>query len=135
MGLPKCDPGGVLVHLDAKIEAEEAEITHVESLLHLCLERLQLSSGAGDDQIVDVDADKQDSAPTAPPIHRCFMGALLEAHFLECRIQLRVPCARSLLQAIESFAKLVDLLFFSGKGVARWLLHVHPFLEVVVEEG
>jgi hypothetical protein len=55
------------MHLDAKVEAEEAEVAHVEGLLHLSLERLHFSLfRAGDDQVVDIDADEQDRASTAP---------------------------------------------------------------------
>ena len=59
VSLPQSDPGGILVHLDAEVEAECAEVANVEDLLHLSLERLHfIFPGAGDDQIVDVDADK-----------------------------------------------------------------------------
>ena len=63
------------------------------------------------------------------------MSALLEAHVLERGIQLSVPGARCLPQAVESLAKAVDLSFFSGDGEAGRLLHVHLLLEVAVEEG
>jgi hypothetical protein len=67
VSLPKSDSGGVLMHLDAKVEAEEAEVAHVEGLLHLSLERLHFSLfHTGDDQVIDVDADEQDRASTAP---------------------------------------------------------------------
>ena len=66
VGLLQSDPGGILVHLDTEVEVECAEVTHVEGLLHLSLERLHfIFPGAGDYQIVDVDADKQDSACSA----------------------------------------------------------------------
>jgi hypothetical protein len=87
VSLPKSDSGGVLMHLDAEVEAEEAEITHVEGLLHLSLERLHFSLFcAGDDQVVDVDASEQDRASTTPPVHCRLVSALLEAHLLECGV-------------------------------------------------
>jgi hypothetical protein len=65
------DATGILVHFDAEVEAEEAEVAHVELLLHLCLELHHLSFlSAGDDQVIDVDADERDSAPAALPVHR-----------------------------------------------------------------
>ena len=49
MGSAKGDP----------VEAEEADVAHVEHLLHLCLEHLHLLLvGAGDDKVVDIDADQ-----------------------------------------------------------------------------
>jgi hypothetical protein len=72
------------MHLNAEVEAEEAEVTHVEDPLHLCLECLHFSIlRVGDDQVVDVDVDEQDRASTAPPVHCRLMSALLEAHVLE----------------------------------------------------
>jgi hypothetical protein len=66
MCLAEGDAIGILMHLDAKVEAEEAEVTHVEDPLHLCLERPHFSIlRVGDDQVVDVDADEQDRASTA----------------------------------------------------------------------
>jgi hypothetical protein len=117
------------------VEAEEAEVTHVEDL-HLCLERLHfMFLRVGDDEVVDVDANEQDKVPTAPLVHRCLMSALLEAHVLERSIQHGVPGVRSLPQTIEGLAEAVDLSFSSGDGEARRLLHVHLLLEVVIEEG
>ena len=75
-----------LAHLNAEVEAQEPEIAHVESLLHGRLELLHLRISAGDDEVVDVDPNQQDRAPTAPPVHRRLVRALLEAHLLECRI-------------------------------------------------
>ena len=76
-----------LVHLNAEVEAQEPEIAHVESLLHGRLELLHLLRiSAGDDEVVDVDPNQQDRAPTAPPVHRRLVRALLEAHLLERRI-------------------------------------------------
>jgi hypothetical protein len=50
---------GILVHFDAEVEAEEAEVAHVECLLHLRLECLHSSFfSASDDEAVDVDADE-----------------------------------------------------------------------------
>jgi hypothetical protein len=46
------------VHCDTEVEAEEAKDAHVEHLLHLRLERLHLLLlSAGDDEVVNVDAD------------------------------------------------------------------------------
>jgi hypothetical protein len=59
VSLLKSDSGGVLMHLNAKVEAEEAEVAHVKGLLHLSLERLHFSLFyASDDQVIDVDADE-----------------------------------------------------------------------------
>jgi hypothetical protein len=75
------------MHLDAEVEAEEAEVSHIEGLLHLSLERLHFSLfRAGDDQVLDVDADEKDRASTAPPVHCRLVSALLEAHLLDCGI-------------------------------------------------
>ena len=63
------------------------------------------------------------------------MRTLLEAHLLECGVELRVPGARCLVQAIECLAQAVHLPLFSGDGVARWLAHVDLLLEITVEEG
>ena len=50
VGLPQSDPGGIMVHLDAEVEAECAEVAHVEGLLHLSLERFHfILPSAGDD--------------------------------------------------------------------------------------
>jgi hypothetical protein len=47
------------MHLDDEVEAEEAEVAHVEGLLHLSLERLHFSLFCtGDDQVIDIDADE-----------------------------------------------------------------------------
>jgi hypothetical protein len=43
---------------------------------------------------------------------------LLEAHLLECGIQLDVPGTRSLPQTVQSLAKVIDLPFFFGDGIA-----------------
>jgi hypothetical protein len=58
---------------------------------------------------------------------------LLEAHLLECGVQLDVLGTRSLPQTVQRLVKAVDLPFFSGDGVAWWLLHIHLLLEVTVE--
>jgi hypothetical protein len=63
------------------------------------------------------------------------MSALLEAHVLERGIQLGVPGARSLPQAVEGLAEAVDLSLFSSDDEARRLLHVYLLLEVAVEES
>ena len=60
VGLVEGDPGGILTHFDAEVEAEEVDIAHVECLLHPCLEHLHLLLfSAGDDEIVDVDANSR----------------------------------------------------------------------------
>ena len=59
VGLLEGDPAGILAHFNAEVEVEEAEVTHVKCLLHLCLEHLHLLLfSASDDEIVDVDADR-----------------------------------------------------------------------------
>ena len=59
VGLAEGDPGGVLAHFNAEVEAEEAKVIHVEHLLHLCLEHLHLLLfSIGDDEIIDVDTDQ-----------------------------------------------------------------------------
>jgi hypothetical protein len=117
VSLPKSDSGGVLMHLDAEVEAKEAEVAHVEGLLHLSLKRIHFSLfHAGDDQAVDIDADEQDRASTATLVHCHLVSALLEAHLLECGVQLGVPGAQSLPQTIQSLAEAVDLPFFSSDG-------------------
>jgi hypothetical protein len=63
------------------------------------------------------------------------MYALLKAHLLECGVELCVPGARCLAQAVECLAQAVHLPLFSGDGVARWLAHVGLLFEVTVEEG
>jgi hypothetical protein len=63
------------------------------------------------------------------------MHALLGAHLLECVVELRVPGAQCLAQAIGCLAQAVHLSLFSGDGLARWLAHVDLLLEVAIEEG
>ena len=84
------DAGVVLAHLDTEVEIE-AKVTHLEGGLHLRLERLNLRFCVGDDNVVDVDTHQQDGATAAPRVHRSLMHALLEAHLLECVVQLGVP--------------------------------------------
>jgi hypothetical protein len=56
-GLSKRDPGVVMMHLDPQVEGERSQVTHLEGGLHLFLERCHLRIlGAGDHQVVDVDA-------------------------------------------------------------------------------
>ena len=56
MRLAEGDVTGVLAHFDAEVEVEEAEVAHV---LHLRLECLHsISFSAGDDEVIDVDADE-----------------------------------------------------------------------------
>jgi hypothetical protein len=82
--LAEGDATGILAHLNAKVEAEEAEVAHVKDLLHFRLERLHFTFlCAGDDEVIDVDTDEQDRAPTALSVHRRLVSALLEAHVLE----------------------------------------------------
>ena len=58
VGLAEGDPSGILAHFDAELEVEEAEVAHVECLLHLRLEHLHLLLfSADDDKVVDVDVD------------------------------------------------------------------------------
>lgn len=48
------------MNLDAEVEAEEAQVTHLEDDLHLRLECLHLIFlSAGDHQIANVDANEQ----------------------------------------------------------------------------
>ena len=48
------------MNLDAEVEAEEAQVTHLEDGLHLCLECLHLVFlSAGDHQITNVDANEK----------------------------------------------------------------------------
>jgi hypothetical protein len=63
------------------------------------------------------------------------MRALLEAHLLECGIELHVLGTRCLAQAIECLAQAVHLPLFFGDGIARWLAHVDLLLEVTIEDG
>ena len=73
-----------MAHLGTEVEAEDAEVAYVELLLHLRLELLHLSFfSAGDDEVIDVDANEQDSALAAPPVLCHLVRALLEAHHLE----------------------------------------------------
>jgi len=66
-------------------------------LLHLHLEHLHLLLfSAGDDEVVD----QSNVASAAPPAHHRLIHALLEAHLLECGVELRIPGARCLAQAI-----------------------------------
>ena len=59
VGLTEGDPGGVLAHFDVEVEAEEAKVAYVERLLHLRLEHLHLLLfSAGDDEVIDVDANQ-----------------------------------------------------------------------------
>jgi hypothetical protein len=58
VGLAEGDPACVLAYFDTEVEAEEAEVIHVEHLLHLRLEHLHLLFSIGDDEVVDVDADQ-----------------------------------------------------------------------------
>ena len=58
VGLVEGDSTGVLAHFDAEVETKEAEVAHVERLLHLCLEHLHLLLfNASDAEVVIVDAD------------------------------------------------------------------------------
>jgi hypothetical protein len=119
VSLPKSDSGGVLMHLDAEVEAEEAEVSHVDGLLHLSLECLYFSLfRASDDQVIDIDADQQGRASTTLPVHCRLVSALLEAPLLQCGIQLGIPGTWSLTQTVQSLAEAVDLPFFSGDSVA-----------------
>ena len=59
MRLVEGDLASVLAHFDTKVEAEEAEVAHVECLLHLRLEHLHLLFFSDDDdEVVDVDANQ-----------------------------------------------------------------------------
>jgi len=50
------DPGRPLAHLDAQVVRQCAQVAHLESFLHVFLERLELRVvAAGDDEIIDVD--------------------------------------------------------------------------------
>jgi hypothetical protein len=55
--LTKSDAIVILVDFDAEVEAEEAQITHLEGGLHLGLVGLHLCFfRTGDDEVIDVDA-------------------------------------------------------------------------------
>jgi len=78
---------------------------------------------SSDDEVVE---DEQDRASAAPPVHGCLVRALGEAHHLQGGVQLRVPDAQCLPQAVEGLAQAVHLAFFSN---------VYLLLEVAVQEG
>jgi len=125
-----------LADFDTEVEAQQPEVAHLECLHHLGLEcRHFLLVGAGDDQVVDVDADEQDCPPAVPPVHDSLVKTLLEAHLLECCIQLLVLGPRRLAQAVERLAQAVHLVFFPGDGESRRLPHVDFLLQIAIEEG
>jgi hypothetical protein len=68
-GLSKRDPEVVLVHLDAQVEGERPQFTHLEGDLHLFFERRHFCIlGASDHQVVDIDAHQQGFSSTTPPV-------------------------------------------------------------------
>jgi len=86
---------------------------------------------SSDDEVVE---DEQDRASAAPPVHGCLVRALGEAHHLQGGVQLRVPDAQCLPQAVEGLEQAVHLAF-SGNDEAQWLAHVYLLLEVAIQEG
>ena len=135
-GLAKGDARAVLVDLDPQVEREKAQIAHLESRLHLLIERLHLSLlGAGDHQVVDVDAYQQGIAVLAPLVDSSFVRALLEPHLLESGVQLGVPSSGRLPQAVEGLAQAENLVLLAGDDESRRLVDVDLLLQVSVEEG
>jgi hypothetical protein len=86
------DAAIVLMDLDAKVEIEKSEVTHLESGLHLHLESLHLCFFcADDDEVIDVDAHQQNRVSPASPVHHHLVHALLEAHLLKRAVELGAP--------------------------------------------
>jgi hypothetical protein len=62
-----------LLHLDPQVITQEAEVAHLEHLLHLGLELDDLASFAPcDDKIIDIDADKQIRVSVATAVDTVF---------------------------------------------------------------
>jgi hypothetical protein len=123
------------VHLDPQVEGERPQVTHLEGVLHLFLERRHLRIlGAGDHQVVDVDAHQQDISSIALPVDGHLMQALLETHPPERGIQLGIPCPWCLPQAIEGLAQVQHLALLVGDSESRWLVHIDLLLQVTVKE-
>jgi hypothetical protein len=68
-------------------------------------------------------------------IHVAVGCASLEAKFLKDCVDLFVPGARTLLEAVEGFLELANKLLLSGLGKAWRLTHEDGFLEEAVEKG
>jgi hypothetical protein len=123
------------VHLDPQIEGERPQVTHLEGGLHLFLERRHPRIlGAGDHQVIDVDAHQQDISSIAPPIDGRLVRALLEAHPPERRIQLGIPCPWCLSQAIEGLTQAQHLALLVGDSESRRLVDVDLLLQVTIKE-
>ena len=119
-GLAKGDAGAVLVDLDPQVEGEKAQVAHLEGRLHLLLERLHLSLlGAGDHQVVYIDAYQQGIAILAPLVDSRLVRTLLEPHLLEGGVQLGVPSSGCLPQAIEGLAQAKNLVLLAGDDDSR----------------
>jgi hypothetical protein len=68
-------------------------------------------------------------------IHVAIRSAVFEAKFLKDCVNFFVPCARTLLEAVERFLELANKLLLSWFGEAWRLTHEDCFFEKAVEEG
>jgi hypothetical protein len=92
VSLAESDAAVILMDLDADVETEKTDVTHLKSGLHLRHESLHLCLFcANDDDVVDIDAHQQNRVSPASLVHRHLVHALLEAHLLERVIDLGVP--------------------------------------------
>ncbi|KAJ1283616.1 hypothetical protein BS78_03G141900 [Paspalum vaginatum] len=124
-----------LLHLYAQIVGEQPEVAHVEGALHLLLERLDLLlAGAGDHQIIDVDADHQPPVLYPLRVQRVLGLAPLELHLLEHGVELQVPRPQGLPKAIQSLAQAEHPVLLAADDVAQWPLDVDLLLELPVQE-
>jgi hypothetical protein len=117
------------VYLDPQIEGGKPQVTHLEGDLHLFLECRHLCIlGAGDHQIIDVDAHQQDISSISPPIDGRLVRALLKPHPPTRGIQLGIPCPWCLPQALEGVAQAQHLALLIGDSESWWLVHVDLLL-------
>src|SRR5438105_3680459 len=83
---------GILLYLNAKVEREQPEVTHLESVLHLELEPFNLPRViAGNDEVIDVDADEQSPCTLTTRVDGVLCLAPGELELLQTPIELRVP--------------------------------------------
>jgi hypothetical protein len=133
--LTESDAAVVLMDLYAEVEAEKTEVAHLKVDLHLSTEGLHLRFFcAGDDEVIDIDTNLQNRVSLASLVHRRLKRALLEAHLLECAVQLGVPRSRCLPQPIQVLPYSKHLALLPGNVEARTLPDIHLFLQVTIEE-
>jgi hypothetical protein len=125
-----------LLHLHPEVESQLAQIGHLELVLHLELELLDLRVvAAGDDQVVDVDANDQSSIAYSLRVHGMLSFTMLEPKLRRRGVQLSVPSVRCLPQAIQRLAQEQHLVLCSINDEPQWFCHKHLLLKIPVEEG